>query len=234
MRDLEGFKFSEFWDSLIWKSAWHMASLVAWTSLVNSEAKAVIRASELEEYGMGWALWEWSRWSVSHERRSVVEALSLVSWPSLPGSAAEEQDRDMVWSLHEKRVSEFIQSSNIMETIGQGVQVGLAAEGLEGLVNHRRFEGLGDKMKVKRRFRGPRAWVGQEGRRWGLEEVTSESRVSEMQIWGAVGLVGSSQSLHLSHHFGQFISNIWLGWAEWIKRQRCEVLEAPSTVGTKS
>ena len=35
-----------------------MASLVAWTSLVNSEAKAVIRASELEEYGMVWALWE--------------------------------------------------------------------------------------------------------------------------------------------------------------------------------
>lgn len=151
MRDLEGFKFSEFWDSLIWKSAWHMGCLVAWTSLVNSEAKAVVRASELEEYGMVWALWEWSRSSVSHERRFIVEALSLVSWPSLPGSAAEEQDRDMVWSLQERRVQEFIKSSdNIMETVGQGVQVGLAAEGLEGLVNHRRFEGLGDKMKVKK------------------------------------------------------------------------------------
>lgn len=48
-------------------------------------------------------------------------------------------------------MQEFIKSSdNIMETVGQGVQVGLAAEGLEGLVNHRRFEGLGDKMKVKK------------------------------------------------------------------------------------
>ena len=48
-------------------------------------------------------------------------------------------------------MQEFIKSpDSITETIGQGVQVGLAADRLEGLANHRRFEGLGDKLKVKK------------------------------------------------------------------------------------
>lgn len=48
-------------------------------------------------------------------------------------------------------MQEFIKSpDSITETIGQGVQVGLAADRLEGLVNHRRFEGLGNKMVKKK------------------------------------------------------------------------------------
>ena len=35
-----------------------MGYLVAWASLVNSEAKAMLRASGLEESGTGWAMWE--------------------------------------------------------------------------------------------------------------------------------------------------------------------------------
>lgn len=44
-----------------------MGYVVAWASLVNFEAKAMFRASELEESGTGWALWECGRRSVSHE-----------------------------------------------------------------------------------------------------------------------------------------------------------------------
>lgn len=53
-------------------------------------------------------------------------------------------------------------SDSIMETVGQGAQVGQAAERLEGLVSRRRFEGLEDRMRVKKQIQRHKGVGGPE------------------------------------------------------------------------
>lgn len=53
---------------------------------------------------------------------------------------------------------------------------------LEGLINHRRLEGLEDVLRVRKQIQRHREWVGQEGRREGSREVTCASRVLEVEL----------------------------------------------------